>query len=521
MSEFACEVARSLVRFGNVVLEGPPGTGKTYAVSEVAAVWTAVTGRELGAFGDGEYAITMHPSTAYEDFVEGLRYDAVAGGFRLRDGFIRRVVDRAEKDPGRDYLILLDELNRSNVPKVLGDLILTMERTKRSKWNATSNQWEGGTSVTLPYSQTTFRMPSNIYILATMNTSDRSIAPLDVALRRRFAFVRMDPVLGGDLVSRIKSVRSDALAQLMEPSIQMLTDLNEHVLMPVLGPDGQLGHSYLLDASPAIPFGVHKLSDSGVVRSFWIEVRSGNGGSKNQLDLADTGAGGNPGSVSLFYPLAATPPLTGPDPNRTRQDHLDVRVQNRLFTDNLLKWNAPTPGWRLYLQGTTAAGDRLSAVASQPAPTLGVSSAHYFEYRFHLWSVDSSGIFTLETIEASDINRKLLKSLSSWHDRTQSGSAGRAYGAFDMSLLRAKCARDEPWLTWRYAVLPQLVEFAITLSVEDLFDPNTRAAWQSANGSPANDSVLATLDQFLSELDMELRVVGHGLGRTLMIVGRP
>ena len=116
----------------------------------------------------------------------------MAGGFHLRDGFIRRVVDRAEKDPGRDYLILLDELNRSNVPKVLGDLILTMERTKRSKWNATSNQWEGGTSVTLPYSQTTFRMPSNIYILATMNTSDRSIAPLDVALRRRFAFVRMD-----------------------------------------------------------------------------------------------------------------------------------------------------------------------------------------------------------------------------------------------------------------------------------------------------------------------------------------
>ena len=515
MSEFARALVRYLVRFGNVVLEGPPGTGKTYAVSEVAAVWKDVTGRDLGGSGDGEFAITMHPSTAYEDFVEGLRYNDQTGKFHQRDGFIRRVVERAKKNPDQDYLVLLDELNRSNVPKVLGDLLLTMERTKRSTWDSVSSKWSGGTSVTLPYSQATFTMPSNIYVLATMNTSDRSIAPLDVALRRRFAFVRAAPVMGDDLKQLMATVCGRGIASLMRPSAAMLTDLNRDVLMPVLGPDGQLGHSYLLDISASLSQGIHALADSSMERGFWIEVRGGNGGSKNQFDLADKGTLGNIGSVELFYP---TPVLTGPDPNRQRHDRLDVYVHGKLFKNNILRWNQPTPGWRVYLQGETDGGDRLSEIAGKEAPTSANPSARFFEHRFHLWGVDSSGVLVLETMEVTDSNRELLHSLSAWYDRTQSGSQGREYGLFDLSDVRALCSSDdEPWLTWRYAILPQLVEVAVTLGVEELFDPSTRAAWQSANGSPADNSVLEALDEFLSLMGIELRIVGYGLGRTLMV----
>lgn len=250
------EATEALLVFKNVVLEGPPGTGKTFTRDRIADAWKERTGREVVASGsvpaggttrDFPFSITLHPSTTYEEFVEGLRYDDTPGveRFVLRPGFIRLIVDLAKADPDRDYLVLVDELNRANVPKVFGDLLLTVEASKRSRYD--SGSWVGGTPVMLPYSGTSFDMPANVYLLGTMNSSDRSIAPLDAALRRRFAFVRVNPLGGGLLQAALATefgTDPDATEAIWGASVRALDALNA-VLVACLGPDSRLGHSYL------------------------------------------------------------------------------------------------------------------------------------------------------------------------------------------------------------------------------------------------------------------------------------
>src|SRR5690349_19191569 len=107
MSELASETIDALLRFQNAVLEGPPGTGKTHAVGAVVHRWREVTGRKLSAVDSDFFAMTFHPSTAYEDFVEGLRYDDVAESFKRKDGFFLKAVDHARKHPEADVLILI------------------------------------------------------------------------------------------------------------------------------------------------------------------------------------------------------------------------------------------------------------------------------------------------------------------------------------------------------------------------------------------------------------------------------
>src|SRR5690606_22293877 len=136
--------------------------------------------------------------------------------------------------------------NRANVPKVFGDLLLTMESSKRATWDGT--EWNGGMVVTLPYSGAPFSVPSNVYLLGTMNTSDRSIAPLDSALRRRFGFIRVEPLVGDSLRQRIVAADGPAAAARVERSIDQLTNLNE-ALRRCLGPNAMLGHSYLFGVS--------------------------------------------------------------------------------------------------------------------------------------------------------------------------------------------------------------------------------------------------------------------------------
>src|SRR4051794_41098052 len=143
----ATEATRVLRRFKNAILEGPPGTGKTHVVAAIADGWQKATGRPLVGDGSGRYAITFHPSTTYEEFVEGLRYDDATGEFKRRDGFVRLIIEEAEKDPDSDFLVLLDEVNRANVPKVLGDVLLCMESTKRSTFKGSG--WTDGQEVTL------------------------------------------------------------------------------------------------------------------------------------------------------------------------------------------------------------------------------------------------------------------------------------------------------------------------------------------------------------------------------------
>jgi 5-methylcytosine-specific restriction protein B len=160
-----------------IVLYGPPGTGKTYLGLEIALYLTEQTG--------GEYRLVQfHPSYAYEDFFEGFRpQEGVAAGtiaFTLEPGPFKLLAEEALDNPGHAYVLVIDEINRANLAKVFGELYFLLEYRDRA--------------VTLQYSPVQeFRLPENVFLIGTMNTADRSIALVDAAMRRRFAWQGLFP----------------------------------------------------------------------------------------------------------------------------------------------------------------------------------------------------------------------------------------------------------------------------------------------------------------------------------------
>lgn len=260
------DLQEALRLYKNVLIEGVPGTGKTHVVRLISGIHD---GRSLGATGDAWAAMTLHPSVSYEDFIEGLRpsshedttfeddFEAAAtirvdrkdlrwffskvpsgGDFRVVDGFFLRICTRAAADPDRDFVVLLDELNRANVPRVIGDLLTTLEASRRATWDHAGDRWDTRHAqlVTLPYSGRTLFVPDNVYVIATVNGTDRSLAPLDDAIRRRFASLRAEPL-------ELDSVKAQ-VPEFLWASLDVWADLNETVLRPALGPNGVLGHSY-------------------------------------------------------------------------------------------------------------------------------------------------------------------------------------------------------------------------------------------------------------------------------------
>ena len=156
-----------------VIFYGPPGTGKTYIARELATF--------LARSKDAVEIVQFHPSYAYEDFVHGYR-PVLRGGqpsFELTPGPLLRLADRAEKEPNRTFLLLIDEINRGNIAKVFGELYFLLEYRREH--------------ITLQYREEPFSLPENLWIIGTMNTADRSIALIDAALRRRFHFVPFYP----------------------------------------------------------------------------------------------------------------------------------------------------------------------------------------------------------------------------------------------------------------------------------------------------------------------------------------
>ena len=184
----------------NRILYGPPGTGKTFdAVSEaVKAIdgnlpeGRTSTKARFDKLWDEEQIefVTFHQNYAYEDFIESIRpvLDDDEGELRyeLHDGIFKQIAERASKDPEQRYVLIIDEINRGNIAKIFGELITLIEPSKRA------GEVDAAQAM-LPYSQEPFSVPANLYLIGTMNTADRGIALLDVALRRRFDFVERMP----------------------------------------------------------------------------------------------------------------------------------------------------------------------------------------------------------------------------------------------------------------------------------------------------------------------------------------
>ena len=162
----------------NLILQGPPGVGKTFVCKRLA--YTLIGEKNPEKLG----MVQFHQSYSYEDFIQG--YRPSGHGFRLKNGVFYEFCDRARNDPAGNYVFIIDELNRGNLSKVFGELMLLIEPDKRGPdWAIPLTYAEDGDE--------TFYVPENLYLIGLMNTADRSLAMVDYALRRRFAFADLEP----------------------------------------------------------------------------------------------------------------------------------------------------------------------------------------------------------------------------------------------------------------------------------------------------------------------------------------
>ena len=232
------EMDKNIVK--NIILYGSPGVGKTYSHKKLIALIEGNDFKENEIFDfiinnkgdeieDGSIEelfkkvkqeqrmkfITFHQSFGYEDFIEGFRPNE-NGDIKLQDGIFKTICDDVNNEREKNYYLVIDEINRGNISKIFGELITLIEEDKRDT-----------IEVTLPYSKKPFKIPSNLYIIGTMNSTDKSIALIDIALRRRFTFLKMKPK--ADLINYPKAR-------------QIFEEVNNKITK-TLGEDYQIGHS--------------------------------------------------------------------------------------------------------------------------------------------------------------------------------------------------------------------------------------------------------------------------------------
>lgn len=211
-----------LVNKQNLILQGAPGVGKTFAARRLA--YSFIGRRDESRV----QMVQFHQNYSYEDFVMG--YRPMGDGFGLQYGIFYRFCQKAASNPNEPYFFIIDEINRGNMSKIFGELLMLIEKDYR------------GTKMTLAYNGMPFLVPGNLYIIGMMNTADRSLAMLDYALRRRFSFFDMEPgFLSEGFVKYMDSFEDDTFSMLIE----QVKNLNKEIANDAaLGKGFCIGHSY-------------------------------------------------------------------------------------------------------------------------------------------------------------------------------------------------------------------------------------------------------------------------------------
>ena len=214
----------------NIILQGAPGVGKTYTAKRLA--YTMMRCKDESRVEQ----VQFHQSYVYDDFIMGLK-PTEDGGFRFDYGPFYKICKKAEADPEhRKYFIVIDEINRGNMSKILGEAFSLIEKDHRNE------------VITMKYNSERFSVPDNLYIIGTMNTADRGLVMLDYALRRRFAFATIEPQYKSEGFRQIM-LKSDNIK--FNKIARKIIDLNKAISQDdMLGPGFQVGHSYFCLGRP-------------------------------------------------------------------------------------------------------------------------------------------------------------------------------------------------------------------------------------------------------------------------------
>lgn len=248
----------------NLILQGSPGVGKTFIAQRLAY---ALCGLKSDHHVE---MVQFHQSYTYEDFIQGFR-PRESGGFTRKDGVFYRFCERARKDPNSKYVFVIDEINRGNLSKIFGELMLLIESDKRGP------DW----TVSLTYSDERspkFFVPKNVYLLGMMNTADRSLALVDYALRRRFAFVTIPPAFSQEAFT--EHLAAQGVPGIFAQKIMsQLSNLNKMIADDRdLGEGFQIGHSYFCARDPQQPVEqwyerVIQTEIAPLLREYWFDKK--------------------------------------------------------------------------------------------------------------------------------------------------------------------------------------------------------------------------------------------------------